>query len=183
MGLAVGIDVGGARKGFHLAVIREGHRVIDALYHAPTPADAVRILGEQSEMPEVIGIDCPRRAVRQRLETRAAEREICARGFRIQWTRRNDPAEWMVHGEALWKALMAAFPTARCIECFPTIAGHSLEGSEIVLPLNILYAHRKQRQWKDFVDAAICAETAFRVRDGRDVQIAGIDDEQGPIYF
>ena len=183
MGLTfAGVDVGGEKKGFHLA-LTDGQTILEI--GAELPLDqAIAWLTERN--PAVIAIDAPPQALIHGPETRAAEKALHQAGFRIQWTRRQGnglPApDWMNHGAALWQALRHALPHARLIETFPTAATAQLANSQIHLPLSslaLLTPHRATL--KDALDACIAADVAARAHRNQ-TQIYGPEDELGPIH-
>ncbi|CAN5351313.1 hypothetical protein BH09SUM1_BH09SUM1_19550 [soil metagenome] len=183
--LIVGIDVAGSRRGFHLAMLEPGCQMIKSLEHAKDVQEAVRLL---VDLPSrlLIAMDCPPRSVLSGARTRLAERCLCKMGYSVQWTRRHPmrPAEWMVNGERLWQSLRATFPHSTLIETFPTVAARNLKNSEIVLPLALL-PDRQKADWKDYLDAAICAEVGNRFLHGKAEFVPNGQelDELGPIYY
>ena len=126
-----GVDVGGRRKGFHVALIddRKVLRVLTRPARLLEPDDAVRWL-EAGPRPALVGVDCPCTlddGIRRDAERRLA-REVC--GLRYTPTpdslaaQRARPGqasrfyEWIEQGLALYAALARAGLPA--IECFPT---------------------------------------------------------------
>lgn len=178
-----GVDVGGERKGFHVAVVdAESARVVD-VRACLRVADAVAWLGQTGV--SVVAIDAPPRALRTRLETRVAERALFRLGYRIQWTRQSGSvpaAEWMIQGQLLWEELRAALPECTLIETFPTAASDRLDTSEVQLPLAALAGREKRAEMKDFVDAVICVHVALKFAKG-EAEPFGEEDELGPIYL
>ncbi len=185
--MIIGIDVGGSAKGFHLAQLESGASEIQDLAHGATVAEVVVRLKSVARIL-IVAIDCPPRAQLTGALTRAAERELHRRGFRVQWTRRqsHEPAEWMHNGERLWRALAEEFPKVAIIETFPTVAVTSLATSAVTMPLHLLSQHADRRDWKDFVDACICCEVGSRYLRG-DANAVGVSegdpDELGPIWY
>jgi predicted nuclease with RNAse H fold len=117
-----GIDVGGRRKGFHLAVVDE-RGLVDGPRRAGSVADAVRQIGEHN--PALTAIDSPivpaPRGHRLRECERRLSQEICG----IRWTPDLPSLEanrgyygWVLHGLELYLALERA--GLDVIECFPT---------------------------------------------------------------
>ena len=116
-----GVDVGGPRKGFHVALVT--HR---ALVAGPTqlrtPRDVVAWLSPRR--PRVVAVDSPRVPApedeRSRECERALARAICGLRYTPDRARvRADPYYgWIAHGFALY-ALLARGPWV-VIECFPT---------------------------------------------------------------
>ncbi len=167
-------------------MIERGHREIGALFQARAASDILDWLDSKAAVPAVIAIDAPPLALRSREETRATERALTALGFRMQWTRRQDAPEWMENGQRLWEAMRAAYPGAAIIETFPTAIGTQLADCRLQLPLSRLAEHHKRRDWKDLVDACLCADVALRILEGLPVRVVGLEperDELGPIYF
>ena len=186
--LVVGIDVGGTRKGFHFASARPNESEVTDLRHFAS-VESLATFVRAMNASVLAAIDCPPRCQLKGSETRLSERQLHQRGFRVQWTRRQnlEPAEWMQNGQRLWEAL-AELPNVELIETFPTVATSSLESSELHLPLRLLAGFANQRDWKDFVDAAICVDVGIRYLRG-EAQCVGIDastgecDELGRIWF
>ncbi|MCA0361361.1 MAG: DUF429 domain-containing protein [Armatimonadetes bacterium] len=183
-----GIDVGGSRKGFHVAVldpskgfewVRGIHRVED-------------ILAELKQIDDLQGvaIDCPPKARRPNKRTRLSERQMNKR-FKVQWTRWSDkePAEWMENGENLWKTLREGLPQVQIVETFPTAVSGKLAACPYSIPLSLLEGGPPERAvYKDLIDACLCAWVAEKVAQG-EAERVGVDpetgevDELGPIYF
>jgi predicted nuclease with RNAse H fold len=153
-----GVDVGGRRKGFHLAVVDE--RSVVLLQRCATPDDVVAAL------PPVraVAIDAPR-ALGVRPEERRLAREIC----RIRWTPAEtggDPYyEWIEHGLELYELLPDA------IEVFPTASltrwvGPRL-GSRAAWSTTALAGWLPPRSNQDERDAIAAALTAREHDEGR----------------
>jgi predicted nuclease with RNAse H fold len=184
----VGIDVGALRKGFHAALVED--REVRALLAVASPEALIAELDSLPFVPEVIAIDGPPRATRRQDVTRLSERQLHRLGYRVQWTRRASEggSAWMENSERMWQGLAKRYPQARLVECFPTAQTRGLADCELSLPLRLLAAHSGRRDWKDLLDATICAETALRVARGTARQVGhdpetGEKDELGPIYF
>ena len=191
MKFIVGIDVGGSKKGFHCAAINFETNIV---------IDLRRIQGVESVVPWIqsidgecmtIAIDCPPKANRQSKTTRLAERELHQAEYRLQWTREvgKTPDEWMVNGENLWRSLkIAGLKVVSLIETFPTAASDRLFDSPTLIPLKFFAGKEKRKQYKDFVDACICAEVA-RKNVLKETKTAGGPnlmnevDELGPIHY
>jgi predicted nuclease with RNAse H fold len=117
-----GVDVGGRRKGFHVAVI-DRQRLIE-LGRGSTPEDVIRFL--ERHRPGVVAVDSPRHPAPDGLRSRHDEREFAARricGIRYTPDRARldgNPAyyQWIDNGLGLYAALEDA--GLRAIECFPT---------------------------------------------------------------
>jgi predicted nuclease with RNAse H fold len=116
-----GVDVGGRRKGFHVAVIDE-----DRLIRAgglKRPRDVVAFLSEVQT--RVVAVDSPRTAAPDGARSRACERrlarEVCGIRYtpdRVVLQEGNPYHEWIVHGLELYSALESSRWSV--IECFPT---------------------------------------------------------------
>jgi predicted nuclease with RNAse H fold len=107
-----GVDVGGSRKGFHLAVV-DGRRVVDVA-HVRDVSAAVAWLYEHA--PELTAVDAP-------IEPgpRVCERELARSVCHLYFTpmlAEGPFYDWMRRGAELYAALLTAGLTA--IECFPT---------------------------------------------------------------
>jgi predicted nuclease with RNAse H fold len=117
-----GVDVGGRRKGFHLALV--DRRQLVELGSAGTPEEAAMLVA--SWLPRLVAVDSPRRPAPAGHRSRAGEREFMKAGIcSIRYT--PDRArlaanpryyEWVEHGLELYEALEKA--GLRTIECFPT---------------------------------------------------------------
>jgi predicted nuclease with RNAse H fold len=117
-----GVDVGGRRKGFHLAVV-DGASLVDGPVRLPSPRAVVERLRESR--PRLIAVDSPRVPAPAGLASRPCERVFAAAGIcSLRYTpdRRtiasNPHYGWIAHGLALYAALARAGFAA--IECFPT---------------------------------------------------------------
>ena len=121
-----GVDVGGRRKGFHLAVI-EGDRVTE-LDHYP---DAQTLAARLVELkPQAVGIDSPSEWAPEGEKSRPVERDFARKkicGIRYTpdlATAQAHPGtyyEWIFNGMELWDAL-CVHPhfEGRLFEVFPT---------------------------------------------------------------
>lgn len=123
-----GVDVGAARKGFHLALI-DDTSVVAGPRNCVTVDDALHQL--VAWQPSVIAVDSPRRAAGAGELSRADERAFAAaRICGIRFTPHEDALNasayyaWVLHGFRLYDALAdtAATTKWRVIECFPTAA-------------------------------------------------------------
>lgn len=114
-----GVDVGGRRKGFHVAVVDAGGLALGP-ERAPTAADVVELVLET----DLVAVDSPRVAAPDGLSSRPCERELARAVCGIRYTpdlRRlasNSYYEWILNGFELYAALAGAGLAA--IECFPT---------------------------------------------------------------
>jgi predicted nuclease with RNAse H fold len=116
----LGVDVGGTRKGFDVALIDE----LGLLgLEGGLDRESVVAVAERNR-PALVGIDSPRSCAPAGQTARESEREISRRICGIRWTpdearvRGNAYYAWIVEGLALFEALIAR-PTP-VIEVFPT---------------------------------------------------------------
>ena len=117
-----GVDVGGARKGFHAAMI-DDEQVL-AVARLQTPGAVTRWLLEQA--PALVAVDSPRAPAPSGETSRLGERQLVrARVCNIRWTPDRSGLDknpeyyvWITHGFELYAALELAGLEA--IECFPT---------------------------------------------------------------
>lgn len=120
MALWLGVDVGGKRKGFDVALIDQ-HRVV--LLQGGLDRDAVTELVE-SARPDVVAIDSPRSCAPDGQTSRQGERQLAKTICGIRWTpdetrvRASDYYAWIAEGLALFEALRAY--DVDVIEVFPT---------------------------------------------------------------
>lgn len=184
---SIGIDVGGARKGFHAVALSDGvlagrltSRDVQELSHWCRALMGAR----------VIAIDAPCRWSLDG-DARLCERELLARGIRCftSPTREqalghpNDYFGWMLQGEALFQRLESTHPLLTslpiagpaCFETFPHAITWHLSGGHAK-------AAQKQSQRRqvleqagidptpfgriDWIDAALCALAAQQVARG-----------------
>lgn len=117
-----GIDVGGRRKGFHLAVV-DGACLVDGPVRLRGVHEVVNQLS--GWRPTLVGVDSPRVPAPAGARSRPCERVFAAAGIcSLRYTpdRRaiasNPYYEWIAQGLALYEALSEAGLSA--IECFPT---------------------------------------------------------------
>ena len=178
-----GIDVGGAAKGFHLA-IQDPQDGLIAIHQASEPAQILKYLKHYG-VHGTIAIDCPSSPFVKGSSTREAERALVRKGYRIQWTRRKDsgvkPQEWMLNGERVWKALRRAGFVA--IETFPTAISDQLADSKDVLPIRLLAGRELRAEWKDYLDACLCALVARAHLQGRAVELEDGPGKLGSIWL
>jgi ribosomal protein S18 acetylase RimI-like enzyme/predicted nuclease with RNAse H fold len=124
--LAVGIDVGGRRKGFHGAAVR-GSEVVAGPERLADVASAVAWVVDLA--PAMVALDSPRTCAPPGATSRTDERELARAVCGIRWTPErsrladNPYCEWVEHGLELYEALEAAGIAAeRLVETFPTAA-------------------------------------------------------------
>jgi predicted nuclease with RNAse H fold len=122
---AIGIDVGGYKKGFHGCAIKD-HEIISGPVRLPDIDAAVTWILERD--PTMVAIDCPCTCAPDGASSRKDERELAKAVCGIRWTpdksRLVGPYyEWIEHGLKLYDALIAAgVPDEKLIEVFPTAA-------------------------------------------------------------
>ena len=120
--LWAGVDVGGRRKGFHVAVV-DGACLVDGPVRLSNAHEVVdRLSGCR---PRLVAVDSPRVSAPKGARSRPCERVFAAAGIcSLRYTpdRRaiasNPYYEWIAQGLALYEALSEA--GFRAIECFPT---------------------------------------------------------------
>jgi len=191
----VGIDVGGARKGFHAVALSDGSYTSQL---ATADVETLRDWCLNEMKAQVIAIDAPCRWSTNGC-MRACARELMQRGIhcfasptREQAIRHpSDYYGWMLRGEALYQALEPSHPICTvlpkagehcCMETFPHAITWHLRGGEA-------QARQKRRQRRellrqagidleqlsniDLVDAALCALTAHRAASGASCKTYG----------
>lgn len=176
-----GIDVGGARKGFHVAVLDVG--LGEYVWLGQLHGNQAVIESLRPFAPEVVAIDAPPRAHRPGPGVRPAELACVRMGYRVQYTRAEgaEAAEWMVLGETLWDALRVAMPQTRLVETFPTAASDRLANCPVAIPLRLLEGRLRRKTVADHVDACIGAWVALKALAGI-AEPLGPDDPLGPMY-
>jgi predicted nuclease with RNAse H fold len=116
-----GVDVGGSRKGFHVALVDEDRRV--TLGRAATVDACVAVVWAAT----IVGIDAPAAWAAPGEGSRACERSFAAAGVcgirptpdeAAAAARTDRYYEWIERGLGLWRALRAEGVEA--VECFPT---------------------------------------------------------------
>ncbi len=168
-----GVDVGGHRKGFHLAAVNAGG-LLDAPKAGFRVVDAVEWLARFG--PAMAAVDSPICPAPPGFLSRAGERRVPTQvGCNIRATpdlatiqaRTDDFYGWITHGFVLYEALRQAGITA--IECFPTAswtrwAGRKGEQSRAAWTRHALAATRLEnlpdRTNQDQRDAVAAALTA-----------------------
>lgn len=186
MDFTAGIDVGGDKKGFHLALIGSESPEFHSFYHVRTPADAVKMIRAAEKTLNgrclAIGIDAPRKASRCGKESRKAEKSVRSLGYRLIWTPQagSKRYDWMENGERLWTLLQKEFPDADLLECFPSMLSDQLNRLELLLPAGLFTGYHKRNYYKDYLDSALCAALAGS-HILKKTHLLGPEDEQGPI--
>ena len=193
--IVAGIDVGGARKGFH-AVLLEGRRVVDQLNTSDAEA-----LAQWCLRAERIAIDAPCGWALAGQRSRLCERQLLAAGIHCFATPTREAAlasrsnfyGWMLRGEALYAALQGhgvllareaqALQGRCCFESFPhgiTIALSPQVEVKAALKLEQRSAllerfgvSRSGLSRIDWIDAAVCALFAGLLAERAPVDIYG----------
>jgi predicted nuclease with RNAse H fold len=165
----IGVDVGGKRKGFDVAVIDE--RRLVALVSGLGRRAVVHLV--EAERPAVVGIDSPRCFARTGRTARAGERALARAICRIRWTPDQAAVEgnpyyaWISEGLELFGALadqnielIEVFPTASWTRWFGSKGAESravwTKGGVYVLGLAGIPARTNQDQ-RDAIAAAVTA--------------------------
>lgn len=193
----VGIDVGGARKGFHAVALTGGK--YSARFSTSDVAELVKWCREVKCV--VIAVDAPCRWSKDG-RARPAERELMEKGIWCFSTPTHQRATehpknhygWMLRGEELFEALASSHPICTdlpaldetcCIETFPhAVAWHLTGGKANAASKRV---QRRSLLTKagidlaeltniDLVDAAICALTAHCVASGERYVSYGVAD-------
>jgi predicted nuclease with RNAse H fold len=116
----MGVDVGGKRKAFDVALI-DDQRLIDVRRRQSVDDITVWVLAAK---PSVVAIDSPRSGAPPGLTHRPEEKMLRDAVCGIRWTppaehlEGNPYYEWIVEGLRLYDALQEV--TSEVIECFPT---------------------------------------------------------------
>lgn len=183
--VVAGVDVGGARKGFH-AVLLRGGRVV-GLTHERDPAAVAGWCAAHGAA--AVGVDAPCRWSAEG-RSRASERALQRDGLHCYYTPTRAGAEgrafygWVFNGEALYRALRPRYPLYRdagrgapfCFETFPHAVACAREGRVVrANPGKEALRRAALRRCGiddgalpsvDFVDAALCAVAAGAVLRG-----------------
>lgn len=185
---AVGVDVGGTRKGFHAVAISNG--VISGHLATKDVHDLSRWCREEMRV-RVIAVDAPCCWSKDG-RSRPAERELMKKGIWCFSTPTREQAVghprnyfgWMLRGEALFQAIADCYPLCSkwpvagrqySFETFPHAIAWHLRGGNADASQK-----RKQRRTLlaqagidhtaltniDLIDAALCALTAYRAATG-----------------
>lgn len=181
--VVIGVDVAAIPKHFHVAILDVDKKEFLSVYHQEFLSEFIKDLSHYKKILK-IAIDAPPRAQINGPETRLTERELFKLGYRVQWTRRKPmPApEWMNAGERLWRALEERYARDLLIETFPTAPSDHLSKVEHCFPICVLSGKEKRPDYKDYIDACICAIVAEKALYGK-AQVVGVGDELGPIYI
>jgi predicted nuclease with RNAse H fold len=125
-----GVDVGGRRKGFHIAIVDD--HALHEVTHVTRAGDVVAWLGER--MPQVVAVDSPIAVAPDGAASRDCERRLARAICGIRYTPErsrlagNGYYEWVEHGLELHEALRGGPWTV--IECFPTASWTRWAGSK-----------------------------------------------------
>ncbi len=163
-GLVCGIDVGGARKGFHLCVLQD--QGVEFMAHARAASDLLDLLkthlNHRSSRLHCIAIDGPARSFRTGEDIRSSEASLASLGYRILYTPREKPDSdhWMEMSASIHREFARAFPESTILETYPSAVADRLFGLEGSLPLALLQERRKRNYWMDYLDAYLCALSA-----------------------
>ena len=189
----VGVDVGGARKGFHAVAVGPGQLV--GQRNTRDPEDLAAWC--RSLQAGLIAIDAPSRWSGDG-RMRPCERQLLREGIRCFASPSREQAihhpsdyyGWMLRGEALYEALAASHPRClglpitgpACFETFPHAITWQLRGGQAD-------AARKREQRSallrsagialdtfsslDWIDAALCALAAQRIAAGQPCRVYG----------
>ena len=168
-----GVDVGGRRKGFHVAVVDDDLTI--RLHRASSPSAAAELLGAIA--PKVVGIDSPRAWADAGDRSRACERAFAAaRICGIRFTpdaataaaRTDTYFEWIEHGLELWAACEDR--GIEVFECFPTASWSAWFGSR---------GPRSRAAWtRDAIQRLGLPAHGARSQDDRDAIAAALTARQ-----
>ena len=172
-----GVDVGGTRKGFDVAVV-DSRRVVAGPARLPDPAGAVAFLADQR--PCVVAVDSPRTPAAGGAASRECERSLARSVCGIRYTPSRsaldggDPYyEWIRNGLELYAALERG--PWRVVECFPTASWTRFAGARNgrsrarwtrAALLGLRIAGVPARTSQDARDAIAAAVTARRFDQG-----------------
>jgi predicted nuclease with RNAse H fold len=165
----IGVDVGGKRKGFDVAVI-DDHALVALV--GGVALDAVAELVD-AKRPAVVGIDSPRCCAPTGRTARDGERALARRICGIRWTPDRTKVEgspyyaWIIEGMNLFKALadrdtelIEVFPTASWTRWFGARRARSraawTEQGAVRLGLKDI-PHRTNQDQRDAIAAAVTA--------------------------
>ena len=178
--IVAGIDVGGAAKGFHLAILRDGQVI-----HFEQSREAARLAATCRQFGvAAIGIDAPSQWATVG-SGRSAERALARAGMSCFATPTRERAaanatgfyDWMFQGEQLYQALAATYPPLRtagyagapcCFETFPHAITCALLGVAVVS------AKQRRVQRRQALECAGIATTALRSIDAVDAALCAL---------
>lgn len=120
--LWAGVDVGGRRKGFDVAVV-DAERIVAGPSRLPDVASVAQFLGAWE--PRIVAVDSPSCTAGDGERSRACERSLARTVCGIRYTpsratlaEGNAYYDWIRHGLELYDALAGG--AWRVVECFPT---------------------------------------------------------------
>jgi predicted nuclease with RNAse H fold len=156
-----GVDVGGRRKGFHVALVDE--RRLRGLAHLSRP-DAISAWLEE-RAPSVVAVDSPMVTAGEGAASRECERRLARAVCGIRYTPArarltgNRYYEWIENGLRLYETLATGRWTV--IECFPTASWTRWAGAR---------GSRRRSTWtQDALGVLAVADLPRRLgQDGRD---------------
>ena len=171
----MGVDVGGRRKAFDVALIED--RKLVWLRARQSAEDVAGAVGEVA--PRVVAVDSPRSCAEPGATLRPEEKELRDAVCGIRWTppmeqlNGNPYYEWIVEGLRLYD-LLAQHPV-EVIECFPTAAWTRWHGAR---------ADRSRSAWSRQALAAselagVPARTNQDARDAIAAALTARDYDQG----
>jgi predicted nuclease with RNAse H fold len=192
----VGIDVGGEKKGFHAVALRNG---VFQKAASTNPAEIVTWCLEQGA--KIVAVDAPCRWSGSGL-SRLAERDLELAGKKIRCFATPTRAhaldhkkgfyDWVFSGETLYEQLAPRYPLFDgsrreglvCFETFPHAIVCALAGKVVAArPKGSNRRDVLKRSYDvksltnlDYVDAALCAMTAEKFRQGCTIQF-GAEEE------
>jgi predicted nuclease with RNAse H fold len=183
--VVAGIDVGGAKKGFHGVALSRGRYLAQ---FASTDAAAM-VAWCREAGAAAVGVDAPARWS-ETGRMRPAERELASSGIRCFATPRLETAlghpfyAWMLQGAALYRGLEREYPLydgtqaagmRTCFETFPQAIAWALAGTPVSAKEKGPVRRALLAQAGidpallasiDMVDAALCALAAHRLQLG-----------------
>ncbi len=185
--IALGIDVGGARKGFHAVALNAARQVIGQPSRLASAAEIASLMITLN--PSVVAIDAPCQWSQHK--SREAERALARAGIRCFFTPSRARARrnltfygWMFQGEAAFAAASLTHPHytgstsvwGQTIEVFP-------HATTLALTRQATPKRVSKNQWRrqllrsegidpspltniDYIDAALCALTGLHALNG-----------------
>lgn len=197
--IVAGIDVGGKPKGFHAVAFKDG------AYHeqfSSTVAAEIAAWCRNTVQASVIGVDAPCRWSKNG-RARTAERELMQEGIWCFSTPTEEMAKshptnhygWMLNGAELFKLLETTHTLCNTIpipvdqrQCFETFP-HAITSALVQAPTSARNKRTVRRALLketgidtdklsniDFVDAALCALTAYYLAAGKPCKSYGEPD-------
>ena len=182
----MGIDVGGARKGYHVVALDAARRFAGEPQQVPDAAALGPLMA--ALRPDVIAIDAP--CGWSAAKSRLAERALARAGIRSFCTPSRERAAdvpgfygWMFNGEAAFGVATRELPlfvggssvAGHTFEVFPNATAHRLRGPQPKSVSKVAWRRALLRDAGvdeaalgnlDLVDAAICALTGLLALEG-----------------